>query len=176
MITTDYVATMAAYNRWQNTSIYGAASGLSDADRREDRGAFFGSIHRTLSHVAWGDSIWLSRFSMGDAPSVGIDTSADWISDWDRLVETRAKIDDAIDQLAAEVSPETLASDLSFYSGVLGCDVTRPFALCLTHFFKHETHHRGQVHAMLTAAGTKPEATDLFLMPMSYADKFKRGE
>jgi uncharacterized damage-inducible protein DinB len=31
--------------------------------------------------------------------------------------------------------------------------------------FNHQTHHRGQVHAMLTAAGMTPGPTDLFLMP-----------
>jgi uncharacterized damage-inducible protein DinB len=32
------------------------------------------------------------------------------------------------------------------------------------HFFNHQTHHRGQVHAILTAAGAKPGDTDLFLI------------
>ncbi|MFP6690155.1 MAG: DinB family protein, partial [Alphaproteobacteria bacterium] len=30
-----------------------------------------------------------------------------------------------------------------------------------------QTHHRGQVHAMLTAAGAKPDDTDLPFMPQS---------
>ena len=29
----------------------------------------------------------------------------------------------------------------------------------------HQTHHRGQADAMLTAAGAKPDDTDLFLLP-----------
>jgi uncharacterized damage-inducible protein DinB len=41
---------------------------------------------------------------------------------------------------------------------------------CVTHFFNHQTHHRGQVHAMLTAAGAKPGDTDLFIMPEGYLD------
>jgi uncharacterized damage-inducible protein DinB len=32
------------------------------------------------------------------------------------------------------------------------------------HFFNHQTHHRGQVHAMLTAAGRGP-TTPISLMP-----------
>jgi uncharacterized damage-inducible protein DinB len=43
--------------------------------------------------------------------------------------------------------------------------VARPRALCIAHFFNHQTHHRGQIHAMLTAAGARPGNTDLFLMP-----------
>ncbi|MEL6782272.1 MAG: DinB family protein, partial [Pseudomonadota bacterium] len=29
----------------------------------------------------------------------------------------------------------------------------------------HQTHHRGQAHAMVTAAGAMPEDTDLVAMP-----------
>lgn len=40
-----------------------------------------------------------------------------------------------------------------------------PRALCVTHMFNHQTHHRGQVHAMMTAAGLEAPVSDLFLMP-----------
>ncbi len=40
MITVAHVRTMAGYNRWQNESQYGAADRLSDAQRKEQRGAF----------------------------------------------------------------------------------------------------------------------------------------
>jgi uncharacterized damage-inducible protein DinB len=36
--------------------------------------------------------------------------------------------------------------------------------LLVTHFFNHQTHHRGQAHAMLTAAGQETGDTDLFLV------------
>ena len=55
MITPGYLQRMARYNRWQNISIYGAADGLSDAERRADRGSFFQSIPATLSHILWAD-------------------------------------------------------------------------------------------------------------------------
>ena len=63
MIDVGYVRTMAAYNAWQNRSLYRCASALSDEERRRDCGAFFGSIQATLNHLLWGDSIWLSRFA-----------------------------------------------------------------------------------------------------------------
>ncbi len=59
MIDSAYVQRMARYNRWQNQNLYGVADGISDAERRRERGAFFGSIHRTLNHLLWGDTIWL---------------------------------------------------------------------------------------------------------------------
>ena len=72
MISTAYVQTMAAYNRWQNGSLYAAAGTLSDAERKQERGAFFGSIHGTLNHIVWGDRIWLSRFTPAPPPAVSV--------------------------------------------------------------------------------------------------------
>jgi len=40
-----------------------------------------------------------------------------------------------------------------------------PMSLPFVHFCNHQTHHRGQVHAMLTAAGSGPPLSDLSLMP-----------
>jgi len=57
MIDRAYVQRMARYNRWQNESVYGVADRLSDEERRRERGAFFGSIHKTLSHLLWADHI-----------------------------------------------------------------------------------------------------------------------
>ena len=70
MITPDYVRTMAAYNRWQNQNLYTAADGLSDALRREQRGAFFGSSTARSTISLWGDQIWMSRFA-GTPPPKG---------------------------------------------------------------------------------------------------------
>ena len=43
MIDTGYVEHMARYNRWQN-EMYAVADELSEADRRKQREAFFGSM------------------------------------------------------------------------------------------------------------------------------------
>ena len=67
MIDRDYVQRMARYNRWQNENLFGVADRLSDEERRHDRGAFFGSIHKTLSHLLWADKIQMSRFT-SDVP------------------------------------------------------------------------------------------------------------
>ncbi len=44
-------------------------------------------------------------------------------------------------------------------------DVSMPLWVCITHLFNHQTHHRGQAHALLTAAHASPHDTDLFMMP-----------
>jgi uncharacterized damage-inducible protein DinB len=35
----------------------------------------------------------------------------------------------------------------------------------LAHVFMHQTHHRGQVHSMLSGTAVKPPQLDEFLMP-----------
>src|ERR1051326_6574453 len=72
MITPAYVRTMAAYNTEMNKSLYDAASRLSDAERRRDRGAFWHSIHGTLVHILWGDGQWMSRFDGWRRPATPI--------------------------------------------------------------------------------------------------------
>lgn len=165
MITADWCRTMARYNAWQNDSLYGAADTLDDAARRADRGAFFGSIHGTLAHLLWGDSVWLHRFAGSPAPSVGIPESRDWVPDWGDLHRRRSDLDARILAWTEGLQDADLDGDMSWRSAVLGREVRRPRALLAVHMFNHQTHHRGQVHAMLTAAGARPADTDLFLMP-----------
>lgn len=164
MIDVSHVATMARYNRWQNESLYGAAGALDDAARRADRGSFFRSIHGTLNHILWGDAIWMYRFVGMPKPEAGIDGSPDMIADWETLCAERRAFDKAIEDWAAALDSEWLAGDLTWIS-VAGRERTAPKALAVMHMFNHQTHHRGQVHAMLTAAGARPGDTDLILMP-----------
>ncbi|PWK62452.1 DinB family protein [Roseicyclus mahoneyensis] len=169
MITPGYCQTMARYNAWQNQSIFTAANALTDTAREQDRGVFFGSIRRTLSHLMWGDLMWMSRFEGGEGPRGGIAASPDRF-DWTTLMAERPKLDARIAGWAWMVTPEELAGELSWYSGALGRDLTKPYALCVMHVFNHQTHHRGQVHAMLTAAGARPDDTDLPFMPDEIAE------
>lgn len=157
---------MSSYNRWQNRSLYKAADTLNDMARKKDRGAFFGSIHETLCHLLWGDQMWMARFADTPAPIVGsIAESPHMIASWEDLRVQRFEFDERIVQWSGTVSTKFIASDLSWYSGALKTTVTKPTGFLIAHMFNHQTHHRGQVHAMLTHAGAKPEDTDLFAMP-----------
>jgi uncharacterized damage-inducible protein DinB len=166
MITPAHAQLMARYNRWQNGSLYTAADTLTDVQRKENRGAFFGSIHGTLSHVLFGDQIWLHRFAGTPKPIANsIAESVTAMPDWTALKHERAAFDETIIGWADGLDPRWLEGDLSWFSGALGREVTRPRWLLVTHFFNHQTHHRGQVHALLTGFGAKPEDTDIPFMP-----------
>ncbi len=165
MIDSTFCRMMARYNRWQNQNLIAAADGLDGDARQKDRGAFFGTIEATLSHLLWGDTTWMSRFDGWEKPKVGIPDSPRFVTDWETLKRARAGADDRILDWAGRVEDSWLGGELTWFSGALGREVTKPAALCVVHFFNHQTHHRGQVHAMLTAAGARPGDTDLFVLP-----------
>ena len=69
LVNAAFVRTMAAYNAEMNRRLYAAAGRLPDAERRKDRGAFWGSLHGTLSHLVWGDQMWMARFDGWPKPA-----------------------------------------------------------------------------------------------------------
>jgi uncharacterized damage-inducible protein DinB len=164
MITSAYVRTMTEYNAEMNRRLYAAATRLTDADRRAPRGAFWGSIHGTLTHILWGDRQWMSRFDDWPKPATPIKQSAQMIEDFAELRAAREQADTDISLWAAKVDEPWLARDLTWFSGAAGREIRAPIRLLVTHFFNHQTHHRGQAHAMLTAAGQDTGDTDLFLL------------
>ncbi len=166
----QYTLTMARYNRWQNESLLTAADGLSAAERERDRGAFFGSIHRTLSHLFWGDMLWMSRFTTTPPPDLPGAQSTEFIRSWAQYLIDRKAFDERILQWAHDVAPDWFEGDFTWHSVMLGRDLTDSKATLVMQFFNHQTHHRGQIHAMLTAAGARPDDTDIPFMP----ERFQR--
>ena len=166
MITPEYAVTMAAYNAEANRRIYAAADRLSDAERRAPRGLFWGSVHGTLAHLLWADQAWMARFAGWDRPAAALADSAADPGSFSDLLAAREAADRAITTWAAALDPAWLAADLTWFSGAAGRELTRPRALIVAHIFNHQTHHRGQVHAALTAAGQRTGDLDLpFILP-----------
>jgi len=167
MITPDFAQTMARYNRWQNELAYAAADTLSDSARDEDRGAFFGSITQTLNHLYWGDSMWLHRFAPENPrpPGATIEDTLAVYETWYDLCAARPLLDRKIEHWTASLTQDLLDSDMTWYSGTAQREFCQPHGMLVAHLFNHQTHHRGQVHAMLTAAGAKTGDSDLPLLP-----------
>ncbi len=164
MITPSWVRMMAAYNAEMNRRLYTAASRLPESERTLDRGAFWGSIHGTLAHLLWGDRMWMSRFAGWPKPQQRQRDSAGIEPDFAALSRARVAADAAIVAWAATLDPAWLAGELVWHSGSTGSEQRRSCAVLVTHFFNHQTHHRGQAHAMLTAAGQVTGDTDLIVL------------
>jgi uncharacterized damage-inducible protein DinB len=164
MIDPAYVRTMAAYNAEMNRRLYAAASRLTDAQRRADGGAFWHSIHGTLTHLLWGDTMWMSRFDGWPKPPVPNRESDTMVAEFDALRSAREAADARISEWAGRVTEAWLAEDLVWYSGAAQQEMRRGRAGIVVHFFNHQTHHRGQAHALITRAGEATGDTDLMLI------------
>jgi len=164
----------ARYNRWFNERLYDACGRLSDEERRRDRRAFFGSIHGSLNHLIWGDCLWLARFGAqgasfaslaGDvlALPAGATHATVICEDWSGLRERRMRLDAAIEQWARDMTADYLLGTMR-YSNSRGVARSHPVWQGLTHFFNHQTHHRGQVTALLSQAGVDVGVTDMIAL------------
>ncbi len=165
MISPEYCRIMARYNAWQNSGLRDMLKDMPTDDLFQDRGAFFGSIIATLNHLLWGDTVWISRFDGGESTDLsgheGLEmtpTPAVWAAE-------RFALDARITLWAQSVQAVDLTGDLTWTSVIVDGQMTKPKGVCVMQFFNHQTHHRGQVHAMLTALGKKPAATDIPFMP-----------
>ncbi|MCE8538416.1 DinB family protein [Ruegeria pomeroyi] len=161
MITSDFCRVMASYNSWQNQSLISAADDLSHAARWLDQGAFFGSIGATLNHLYWADALILARLNGNERPQDTIRHSLTDPSDWSDYKTQRKARDREIEDWAETLTDGDLTGTVTWYQADGTTRIVMSKSLCAAQLFNHQTHHRGQVHAMLTAAGATPEATDL---------------
>lgn len=165
MLSPDYVLSMARYNAWQNRQMKAVLETLPEAELKRDRGAFFGSIFATVNHLLWGDAMWMSRVSDWPKPDVGIDGSTGMTPTLAVWSAERFRADARILLWAERLRAVDLTGDLRWYSGATGRTQVRPVGLSVAHMFNHQIHHRGQVHAMVTAAGGAGWMSDLVYMP-----------
>ncbi len=165
---------LARYNRWFNERLYEACEPLGDEARRRDGGAFFGSIHGTLNHLVWGDTMWLQRFAVqdtaftalqGDLLALPAGASYGTLLEpgWLALKARRARLDAAIEawigQMPADFPLRTMR-----YANTRGVQREHPAWQAMTHFFNHQAHHRGQVTTLLSQAGVDVGVTDLIAL------------
>jgi uncharacterized damage-inducible protein DinB len=150
---------LGAYNAWANMRLYEAAAALPDAEYRADRGAFFKSVHGTLNHILVADKIWMSRFTgEGEAPS-RLDVIL--FEDLAELRREREREDGRIEHYARGTDEAALSARIRYRTITNPTDVEQPLAPALLHMFNHQTHHRGQVHAILTGLGRDAPSLDL---------------
>ncbi|HEY6022923.1 MAG TPA: DinB family protein [Pseudolabrys sp.] len=140
----------AGYNAWCNERLYHAAAQLPYADYRANRGAFFRSLHGTLNHLLVGDRIWMQRFTgQGELPP---NLDAILYDEFVQLRAARRVEDERISGFIEALAEDNLTETIRYRTVVNPQDIEQALAPALDHFFNHQTHHRGQAHALLSAA------------------------
>jgi len=148
----------ARYNTLANQRLYDACSDLSDDELKADRKAFFGNILGTLNHLLTGDRIWLARLEGGEAPSTGLGNVL--FEEFSALRDARQAEDQRLEALVANLTVTDLSRQI-IYENNEGRSFSDPVSLALPHLFNHQTHHRGQVHDMLSQIGPNPLVLDM---------------
>lgn len=159
----EWYTQLAHYNRWVNEKLYEACAGFSDAQRKRDLNAFFHSVHGTLNHLLLADRVWLRRLT--GTPFAVASLREELYADFDALRAARADTDRAILAYVDGLSAARLQAPLTYRSLVRARWLTYPLATVLLHFFNHQTHHRGQVTALIQQLGGDYGDIDLLRIP-----------
>ncbi|MFZ5792326.1 MAG: DinB family protein [Pseudomonadota bacterium] len=153
-----YFRRLARYNRWANRRLYSACSELTRAEWEAPRSGFFPSLQKTLNHILVGDRIWMSRFEGVEHGFRRLD-EVPFLA-FAELRRVREAEDERILVFLGNLTEDRLAEDLA-YRNMAGEAKRTPFLWALAHVFNHQTHHRGQAHAMLSGTRVAPPPIDL---------------
>ncbi len=151
---------MAAYNRWANARLYEAVGKLSPEEFAAPRSGFFPSLLKTLNHILVGDTVWMGRLEDTGSSITSLDQILH--TEFGALQAARSAMDNRIVAYVEAVAPARLEEDL-VYRTVAGDPMRTQVGQVLAHFFNHQTHHRGQAHAMLSSTEVAPPSLDLIL-------------
>jgi uncharacterized damage-inducible protein DinB len=165
---------MSQYNSLMNDGIYRVVGTLSVEERERDMGIFFKSIHGTLNHILLADRIWMGRFATCTDRKFSVLANAKLIfefeslkqilySDFEELHRERIETDKLIEQWLQEIESDLLSIAID-YTNSSGKTRSHKLWFALTHFFNHQTHHRGQVTALLNQLGRDYGVTDFPIM------------
>ena len=153
---------MAEYNAWANARLYEMARRLPDEQYRQDVGAYFRSLHGTLNHIMCADLIWMRRLTgAGEHPT---NLNSIVFDDFPSLSAARQQEDQRIIAYVESLSDAQMEETWA-YRTLNGTPQKQRHREILAHLFNHQTHHRGQAHAVLTMLGmAEPDPLDLLIM------------
>jgi len=153
---------LADYNGWANHRLLDACSQLDGGEVESARPAFFGSILGTLNHILVGDQAWLARLRKDPPPGIALDHTL--YSSLPEFAGARKHQDDEITAYVRGLG-ETDFTAIVTYKNMSGAAFDNTVSDILTHMFNHQTHHRGQVHDMLSQTKVLPPELDyIFFM------------
>ena len=154
----DVFRTMARYNRIANERLYAACSQIAHEDYRRERAGSFGSIHALLNHNLLADRIWMSRFSGQGKTTPPLNTV---LYDQFRELRIAREEEDARIEEFFQNAPASFLTNTLAYTNSIGLHYEEAAVPAVLHMFNHQTHHRGQIHVMLSQCGMQPPSLDM---------------
>lgn len=149
-------------NRLANHRLHGAMKALAPAELHAPRVSFFPSLAATLNHLLVVDEYYIGALH-GDAGLPARYRAFVPAATLAELAERQRASDRRLIAWCETLTDAGCAATIDMDRGDL---VQRDLAAhVLAHLFMHQTHHRGQVHTMLSATSVAPPQLDEFLMP-----------
>jgi len=149
---------LAKYNRIANERLFAACAKLEDAEYRRKRAGSFGSIHGLLNHILLGDRRWLALFESGERATPPLGQIL--YEDFSELREARVREDARLESFFGGLDDSFWGRSFA-YTNNQGKDYVETAHVACSHLFNHQTHHRGQVHVMLSQTGVPAPSLDL---------------
>lgn len=151
----------ARANRLANRRLHAAMASLSDGEFHAPRTGFFPSLAGTLNHILAVDGYYLAALR-GEA-----DMARRWedfvpARDLPALAARQAAMDEALIAHCDALDEAAIAAMVTLDRGDFREQASA--GQVLAHLFMHQTHHRGQAHAMLSGTAVAPPQLDEFLL------------
>lgn len=159
-----FFLSQARANRLMNRRLLGGVGQLPDAEFHAPRTGFFPSLAMTLNHVLNVDLYYIAALH-GDATMRGIWASYQPASTANELAHRQEASDERLLAFCAALQPGDEDRVVAFDRGAgIEAGPREPLGRVLMHLFMHQTHHRGQAHAMLSGTSVEPPQLDDFLL------------
>jgi uncharacterized damage-inducible protein DinB len=155
---TTHFQLLARYNRIANERLFAKCAELNDTEYRQPRAGSFGSIHGLLNHILLGDRRWMGLFESGERPTPLL--SQILYDNFPDLQTARVREDARIESFFAGLEAAFWTRSFA-YTNNQGKDYVESAHVACSHLFNHQTHHRGQVHVMLSQTPVAPPSLDL---------------
>jgi uncharacterized damage-inducible protein DinB len=107
------------------------------------------------------DLIWLARLRGEPPPDLALDDTVH--EEFAALRKARLVADEALISFVAGLDDAALAGTISYTTVTQPTTIRQPVGAALLHVFNHQTHHRGQCHAMMTRVAGEAPSLDLIV-------------
>lgn len=152
---------LAYNNALANYRLHQACRLLHAGEFEASRVSFFPSIKATLNHILVVDRFYIDALQGGTlGPAAWADPEP--CQSIETLAVEQGAMDAVLVTLVDATTPEKLGAEVRIHRQ--GRIQRERFDDVLQHLFQHQTHHRGQVHAMLAGTSVKPPQLDEFIV------------
>lgn len=152
---------LARNNTLANRRLHRACASLAPGELEAPRASFFPSVRATLNHILILDWFYVDALEGGTlGPEAWAD--AEPFLDLPSLSRAQSEVDQRLLSFCDGLDAAALGRTVHVHRGTRiqadRCDDI------LSHLFQHQTHHRGQVHAMLCETSVRPPQLDEFIV------------